>query len=635
MQESKISVIIPVYNVEEYINECLESVLNQTYKNIEILCIDDCGIDNSVRKVECYAKKDSRIKILRHNCNKGLACSRNTGIKYATGDYIFFLDSDDYITEDILEKMYNKAITTNSDVIVSTTKVFNENPSNSFLQERVNAVENYLKFVPVDNYQVSATNFSEALKIISCVSWGKLYKSSFIKKNNLKYTNKNLIHEDDGFSLKVLSCLPNVTMVDNVGVMYRIREKSITYKIENKGERKKKFKNMKSSLEDAFKFIKKSNTKEQSDLIIKIVKNSELYYTYFLEKFNKFGIKITWGNTNKKISIMGITLYSQKIKNVTTVFKILGIPLKKKSFNNDTKITIIVPFYNTISNYGSDKYLMQNLKSLITQTYNNIEILYIDNNSSDNSKIFIKKYAQSDNRIKILEETKQGVVHARNLGIKNATGQYITFIDSDDSVSLDFIETFVKNKKVKNSDVVIRNFLLVQDGKVSNKTHRCKGIKKYGKNIKNVYPYIECPHNIFFNTDFIRANNIKYKPDIEIGEDNLFNVSALLQAKKVVFLDEDTYFYNVINKSSSNISSNKFISFIDAYDEIFKLGLKKWGYVNNACVKYFLTKYYDFLPYVIDKKLYKQKSIIFLKNYEKNFKLNLRNRNEVEKFFKI
>ena len=97
-KEMKVSIIIPVYNVAPYVEECIQSVLRQDYKNLEIIIIDDCGTDNSMELVEELVKNSSRdIVILKHDYNKGLSAARNTGIRRATGDYIFFLDSDDFI----------------------------------------------------------------------------------------------------------------------------------------------------------------------------------------------------------------------------------------------------------------------------------------------------------------------------------------------------------------------------------------------------------------------------------------------------------------------------------------------------------------------------------------------------------
>ena len=106
----KVSVIIPVYNTEKYLEKCLDSVCNQTLSDIEIICVDDCSTDNSLNILKEYAQKDNRIKLIEFKENKGAAAARNEGIKAATGEYIGFIDSDDYPeTDSYYEQLYTKA----------------------------------------------------------------------------------------------------------------------------------------------------------------------------------------------------------------------------------------------------------------------------------------------------------------------------------------------------------------------------------------------------------------------------------------------------------------------------------------------------------------------------------------------
>ena len=100
------SIIVPVYNVKKYIRQCIESIQNQTFKDFEAIFIDDCGNDDSIKTVEVFAKNDERIKIIHHDKNLGLSAARNTGLRAATGEYILCVDSDDWIENDCLEKIY-------------------------------------------------------------------------------------------------------------------------------------------------------------------------------------------------------------------------------------------------------------------------------------------------------------------------------------------------------------------------------------------------------------------------------------------------------------------------------------------------------------------------------------------------
>lgn len=113
----KISVVVPVYNVEKYVGKCLESVLNQTMQDYEVIVVDDCSPDCSMTVVKAYVDKDPRFKIVTHEVNRGLMQARKSGYSVAEGDYVMFLDSDDYLPSDAMETMYTEALRTSADVV--------------------------------------------------------------------------------------------------------------------------------------------------------------------------------------------------------------------------------------------------------------------------------------------------------------------------------------------------------------------------------------------------------------------------------------------------------------------------------------------------------------------------------------
>lgn len=116
--EQKVSIIVPVYNVEKYLKRCVDSIIEQSYKNLEIILVDDGSKDNSFSICKEYESKDSRVRIF-HKENEGLGLTRNYGIEKSTGEYITFVDSDDYLTLDAVETMVEKAAVTNADVVVA------------------------------------------------------------------------------------------------------------------------------------------------------------------------------------------------------------------------------------------------------------------------------------------------------------------------------------------------------------------------------------------------------------------------------------------------------------------------------------------------------------------------------------
>ena len=132
----KVSVIIPVYNVEEYLHECLDSIVNQTYKNIEIICIDDSSTDKSLEILREYSNKDSRIIILQQR-NQGAAVARNYGMGVAQGKYLLFLDSDDIFAESLIEKAVSKAEKFNADIVVYKAMSFDTSNNYAVMKDYI------------------------------------------------------------------------------------------------------------------------------------------------------------------------------------------------------------------------------------------------------------------------------------------------------------------------------------------------------------------------------------------------------------------------------------------------------------------------------------------------------------------
>ena len=206
-----ISVIIPVYNVEDYLHVCLNSVLNQSYEDLEIICVDDVSTDSSLEILEYFAKKDSRIKILKNDHNGGCGFSRNQGLEVAKGKYVSFLDADDWFSPDTLEIAIKKAEEDNLDLVLFKTIVFYEEPRR-FGHERYYDMEFMNKF---DNKVFNHWDLDKTkLFDLSNAAWNKLYRKSFLDENNLRFPNENLLHEDNPFFYKLITSAERVTIIN-------------------------------------------------------------------------------------------------------------------------------------------------------------------------------------------------------------------------------------------------------------------------------------------------------------------------------------------------------------------------------------------------------------------------------------
>lgn len=222
----KISVIIPVYNVKEYLEKCVDSVLNQTFSDLEILLINDGSTDGSNIICDEFEKKDSRIKVY-HKENGGLSDARNFGLLKSTGDYIVFLDSDDFIKEDAYEKFMEEICMDKSLEIVVGNVLDYFSDGTAFYKTKE-------KFSHKNN--VTGTEFmvqSIKNKSYSSVSVQGIYKKSFLINNKL-FFKKGILHEDELWMPKVLISAKNVKYTDNDFYMHLQREGSITHREDKK-----------------------------------------------------------------------------------------------------------------------------------------------------------------------------------------------------------------------------------------------------------------------------------------------------------------------------------------------------------------------------------------------------------------
>lgn len=219
-----ISVIIPVYNVEEYLHDCLISVLNQSFQDFEIICVEDCSTDNSLEILENFAEIDNRITIIKNEKNSSLGFSRNVGLKYAKGEYILFLDSDDWLDFKTLEILYKTAKTNELDVLMFKAINFDDEKK-VFYRDKYYSMEFMEKYLDkVFNYKNLTSE--EIVKIVVS-AWNKLYLKSFLIENNLKFPS-GLIHEDNPFFYEMLYKAKKISLIDNYFYNRRRRMGSIT-----------------------------------------------------------------------------------------------------------------------------------------------------------------------------------------------------------------------------------------------------------------------------------------------------------------------------------------------------------------------------------------------------------------------
>ena len=219
----KVSVVIPVYNVEKYLRECLDSVVGQTLREIEIICVDDGSTDSSLEILKEYAAKDERISVLRQeNLHAGVA--RNAGLTVAKGEYLSFLDSDDFFELNMLEEMYQKAVDNQADICVCEADRYDKDGVFSSNYSGI-----HKQYLPTHDVFTPEEIKEHVFSFTNSASWNKLYLNNLIKKNNIKYQNFTSCN-DIGFVFSALSMSSQITIIEKNFVHYRQSENSITSK---------------------------------------------------------------------------------------------------------------------------------------------------------------------------------------------------------------------------------------------------------------------------------------------------------------------------------------------------------------------------------------------------------------------
>jgi glycosyltransferase involved in cell wall biosynthesis len=225
-----VSIVVPVYNVEDYLRQCLDSIINQTLKKLEIICVNDGSTDNSLRILEEYAKKDQRIKIINKK-NAGLGSARNIGMANATGEYTGFVDSDDWVDLSMFEKLYKRAKSPKSDMVMCPIYIYDDIKHGS---------EYDLSYFNLDCFNDDfndSFDYSKTKKFffkICVTAVNKIYRTKFLKDIDVKFP-EGLIFEDNPFFYKTFLNAKKVSLIRDFLYFYRAnRSDSIISKADQK-----------------------------------------------------------------------------------------------------------------------------------------------------------------------------------------------------------------------------------------------------------------------------------------------------------------------------------------------------------------------------------------------------------------
>lgn len=413
MNNELISIIVPIYNKEDYLRQCLDSIINQSYTNFEVLLVNDGSTDSSGIICQEYSERDSRFRYIEKK-NGGVSSARNLGLELSEGAYITFIDSDDWIEFNYLEVLYNALRENNTDVAISSYKSYYLD-GNFYLRVYSNQEEEFLR-IGKRNRDVFLEEFPKLGKLnhdFHCIA-SKLFKRELLESQ--KFDESINYGEDLYFFFNLYLKIQSIIYVKEATYIYRQHGTNITL-------------NFTESLA-----LQEIQIHEQ---ILKSAENQGIASFYYLEKL-------------KYIVSLRIEQfpYSDAIKKYETIVS----DLENRVTYPQPLISLIVPIYNV------ENYLWMCLDSIAKQTYSNIEVVLINDGSSDGSKEICQEFVNRDNRFRYFEKNNGGLSDARNVGIIRSQGEFISFIDSDDWIDSTYVEDLYKAALLNDSEVVVSNY---------------------------------------------------------------------------------------------------------------------------------------------------------------------------------
>lgn len=559
-----ISVIIPMYNAEKYVGECLECFLNQTFQNFEVIVVDDCSTDNSRAVVESYREKfGGRLNIYSNEKNSGAGVTRNIGLLFSRGKYIYFMDADDLILLNSLEKMYTTAEKFNAEIVnMRGFYMMREDAQELYPVQLKSVVSDEEEFLIDDDLawrteKMIDGNFYDTVSL-------RLFLRDFLIDKRIFFPENVKRCEDVVWKYGSLLLAKRIVHLPFVNYFYRMAPNSLTRQKRTPAEY---INSRMTTIIDGIKYI---------DGIINRVdflrQNPQYRYAIFDEFMNDMFKRLFVQSNKRKWSAVAIyEAVKQEFGEKLDRYDILVAELcslidaqqreldeqprniKGGSFMAITPaVSVIIPMYN------AERYIAECLDSILLQTFQDYEVIVIDDCSTDTSLEIVESYLEKfGGCLKIFRVDKNvGVGAARNKGLNLSRGEYVFFMDADDLLMLDGLEEMHTLAKSAYADVVdcARFYKMSDNGKellaVDYEIPKLSGMNSLMEEsidwrIKNLLANKSCLNvwSKFLRRDFLIENELFFPEGMEYGEDQIWTHGVLFRAKIMLHLPKAYYFY--------------------------------------------------------------------------------------------
>lgn len=550
---TSLSVIIPIYNKATYVGKCLETVIEQTLDDIEIICIDDGSTDGSSDVVRLYMEGHRNIKLLLKE-NTGVGDTRNIGISKSTGKYICFMDPDDYYPDrTVLKTLYDLAESNNVEICGGSFCSVRGNVTNT---EYTYPFEGY-KFTKSGIVKYSEYQFDYGFQRF-------IYKRDLIIRDNIRFPNYIRFQDPPFFISCMISagCFYAVTMVT---YCYRESYKKINWDLS------KKIDNLCGML-DCVRLADINGLSLLKERIFARL-TSDYYWDIIIRNSSRYECVVV-SNCVKKIETYApeTSKYKDKLaKLCDELTKNLG------EIVSTPAISVIIPIYNV------ENYIGPCLDSVLSQEFKDIQIICVDDGTEDSSAVICERYAKADSRITIIHRFNGGLSRARNTGADFAIGEYLYFLDSDDMLCDGSLLRMYQEMKNNRLDVLFFNAKTIFDS---------ENARKSGGGFVNTYSNrmdssavmdgasllkIMIDNNAYrspvqlsiVSREFYVIRGLRCYPDI-LHEDNLYTLEVFVYATRAKYIAEELYIRRMRENSimTSSKSFKNFYGYLKCYIEM-------------------------------------------------------------------
>ena len=570
----KVSVLVPVFNNAQYLHECIGSIINQTLEDIEIIIINDGSTDQkAIDILNDYANKDDRIRII-HKKNTGYGHSMNCGLYSAKGEYIGIVESDDYILPNMFGVLYNQAQENKCEIVRSDPSEFRGDGGGRIFKKIASSSSGNLYNKDIDPYVENAY-----FRAVSLNPTG-IYLKTFLKKNNIDFNETpGASFQDIGFFFKVSITAKKIRIVnDSFYMVRRDNENSSVFSCGKVYASCNEFKSIRL-------FI------EKNDGLKKYIPHLH-FKKYLSYKFHLGRLmgdeKIEFKHIFKKdfedvLSNKEIDDKMFLAKELQYIHSLCGHECGNTKFyaeKCECKISVVVPVYNC------EPYLDFCIQSIVSQSVEDIEIICVDDGSSDASLSILKRYAQEDGRIRVFHQQNLGAGAARNKALASACGEFIAFMDSDDFYpNNNCLELLYNNAKKYKMQISGGNLLYFKNGK----TERNASLKDIIFKTEKVVEYANWQYDFgyqcfIFSRELLKHHSISF-PSYLRFQDPPFFVKSMICAGVFVVCPGDVYCYRVSHKSI-DWTDKKISDLIYGVCEVMALAKNnKLGKLHNVAIK--------------------------------------------------